>query len=119
MNWLLFLLATIASLAIIKIHERVFKQALNKRYMLVVALLLGYAIAYGGSKGGGEEPPPEPPPPPDEPDEPYEPVEGVRIRLIGKTIDGKFVPLTSEWIQADGTNIVEIIEQATEVLDNE
>lgn len=114
MNWLLFMLATIASLAIIRIHERVFKQVLNKRLVFVVALLLGYAIAWGGSKGGGEEPPPEPPPP-DEPDEPI--VENVRLRLIGRVNEqGQFVPLTSEWIEIVTTNGVIEAEQIEELI---
>lgn len=113
MNWLLFLLATIASLALIRIHERVFKQALNKKYVLVVALLLGYAIAWGGSKGGGEEPPPEPP---DEPDEPPI-VENVRLRLIGRVNEqGQFVPLTSEWVEVTTTNGVIEVEQLEEAI---
>lgn len=108
MNYLLFLLAFIASLALIKIHERLFKQALNKKYVLVVALLLGYAIAWGGSKGGGEEPPPEPP---DEPDEPPI-VENVRLRLIGRVNEqGQFVPLTSEWVEVTTTNGVLEVEE--------
>lgn len=115
MNWLLFLLATMASLAIIRIHERLFKQALNKRYVLVVALLLGYAIAYGGSKGGGEEPP-TPPEPPDDPDEPI--VENVRLRLIGRVNEeGQFVPLTSEWVEVTTTNGVIEVEQIEELID--
>lgn len=116
MNWLLFLLATMASLAIIRIHERLFKQALNKRYVLVVALLLGYAIAYGGSKGGGEEPP-TPPEPPDDPDEPI--VENVRLRLIGRVNEeGQFVPLTSEWIECVATNGVIEAEQIEEIIND-
>lgn len=115
MNWLLFMLAFIASLAIIRIHEREFKQVLDKRYVFVVALLLGYAIAWGGSKGGGEEPPPEPPTPPDEPDEPI--VESVQIRLLGRVNeDGQFVPLTSEWIEITATNGVIEVEQLEEVV---
>lgn len=108
MNYLLFMLAFIASLAIIRIHERVFKQVLNKKYVLVVALLLGYAIAWGGSKGGGEEPPP---PPPDEPDEPPI-VENVRLKLIGRVNEqGQFVPLTSEWVEVTTTNGVLEVEE--------
>jgi hypothetical protein len=115
MEYLMFLLATMASLAIIRIHERLFKQVLNKRYVLVVALLLGYAIAWGGSKGGGEEPPPEPPTPPEEPDEPV--VENVRLRLIGRVNEqGQFVPLTSEWIEVTTTNGVVDIEQIEEII---
>ena len=112
MNWLLFMLAFMASLALIKIHERLFKQALNKKYVLVVALLLGYAIAWGGSKGG-EEPPPEPP---DEPDEPPI-VENVRLRLIGRVNEqGQFVPLTSKWVEVTTTNGVINAEQLEEVI---
>lgn len=113
MNYLLFMLAFIASLAIIRIHEREFKQVLDKRYVFVVALLLGYAIAWGGSKGGGEEPPPEPPTPPDEPV-----VENVRLRLIGKVNEqGQFVPLTSEWVEVTATNRVIEVEQIEELID--
>lgn len=108
MNYLLFMLAFIASLAIIRIHERVFKQVLNKKYVLVVALLLGYAIAWGGSKGGGEEPPLTPP---DEPDEPPI-VENVRLKLIGRVNEqGQFVPLTSEWVEVTTTNGVLEVEE--------
>ena len=112
MNWLLFMLATMASLALIRIHERVFKQVLNKRLVLVVALLLGYAIAWGGSKGGGEEPPP------DEPEEPDEPiVENVRLKLIGRVNEqGQFVPLTSEWVEVSATNGVIEVEQIEELI---
>ena len=114
MNWLLFMLATMASLALIRIHERVFKQVLNKRLVLVVALLLGYAIAWGGTKGGGEEPPPEPPPP-DEPDEPI--IENVRLKLIGRVNEqGQFVPLTSEWVEITTTNGVIEVEQIEELI---
>ena len=109
MNWLLFMLAFMASLAIIRIHERVFKQMLNKRLVLVVALLLGYAIAWGGSKGGGEEPPPEPPDPPI--------VENVRLRLVGRVNEqGQFVPLTSEWVEVVATNGVINAEQIEEII---
>lgn len=113
MKFILFLLATMASLALIRIHERLFRQVLNKRYVLVVSLLLGYAIAWGGSKGGGEEPPPEPPP--EQPDEPV--VENVRLRLIGKVNEqGQFVPLTSEWVEVVTTNGVVDVEQIEEII---
>lgn len=109
---MLFMLATIASLALIRIHERQFKQVLDKKYMFFVALLLGYAITYGGSKGGGGE---EPPTPPDETDEPV--VESVQIRLIGKVNEqGQFVPLTSEWIDVTATNGVINAEQLEEII---
>lgn len=113
MNWMLFTLATMASLALIRIHEREFKQVLDKRYMFVVAILLGYAIAWGGSKGGGEEPPP-----PDEPEEPDEPiVENVRLKLIGRVNEqGQFVPLTSEWVEVSATNGVIEAEQLEEAI---
>ena len=115
MNWLLFMLAFMASLAIIRIHERVFKQMLNKRLVLVVALLLGYAIAWGGSKGGGEEPPPDEPDPPEPPDPPI--VENVRLRLVGRVNEqGQFVPLTSEWVEVVATNGVINAEQIEEII---
>lgn len=109
----------VGALAICKMHEiKAHKPFKNKRAMFVAVLLLSAFLLWGGTKPEPPEPP-TPPDIPDEPDEPYEPVEGVRIRLIGKTIDGKFIPLTSEWIEADGTNIVEIIEQVSEELDYE
>ena len=115
MSYLLFMLAFIASLAIIRIHEREFKQVLDKRYAFFVALLLGYAIAWGGSKGG-EEPPPEPPTPPDEPEPPV--VESVQVRLIGRVNEqGQFVPLTSEWVEVVATNGVIEVEQIEELID--
>lgn len=111
MNRMLFLLAFVASLALIRIHERLFKHVLNKRLVLVVAVLLGFAICYGGSKGGGEEPPT----PPDEPDEPV--VESVQIRLIGKVNEqGQFVPLTSEWVEVTATNGVIEAEKIEEII---
>lgn len=114
MKCMLFLLAFVASLALIRIHERLFKQVLNKRLVLVVALLLGFAICYGGSKGGGEEPPPTP----DEPDDPEPPiVENVRLRLIGRVNEqGQFVPLTSEWVEVVTTNGVIETEQIEEII---
>lgn len=114
MNCMLFLLAFVAGLALIRIHERLFKHVLNKRLVLVVAVLLGFAICYGGSKGGGEEPPT----PPDEPDDPDEPiVENVRLRLIGRVNEkGQFVPLTSEWVEVVTTNGVIEAEQLEEII---
>lgn len=108
----------VGAIAICKMHEiKAHKPFKSKRAMFVAVLLLSAFILWGGTK---PEPPspPDPPDPPDEPEEPeYEPVEGIRIKLIGKNVDGKFVPITSEWIQTDATNIVDAIEQASEELE--
>lgn len=112
----------VGALAICKMHEiKAHKPFKNKRVMFVAILLLSVFILWAGDKPTDpEEPDPDVPVEPDEPDEPgYEPVEGIRIKLIGRNVDGKFVPITSEWIQTDATNIVEAIEQVTEELDNE
>lgn len=82
---------------------------------MLYVMLLGSFFCWGGAKPDLPDEPDEPDPPV-EPDEPYDPVEGIRIKLIGKNVDGKFIPLTSEWIQTDATNIVDAIEQASEEL---
>ena len=113
MNTLVFLLCFSMALCIVRMHERITKKMIPKKYFLIIVMLLGFAIAYGGSKGGGgEEPPPSPPDEPEIPDEPLPPaIEGVKVKLIGRYENGKFVPLTSEWI--DSTNIVETIKEIT------
>lgn len=115
MNIFIFILATLAGVAIIKIHERNFKQIIDKRLVFIVALLLGFAISYGGTKGeGGGEEPPEPPTPPEEPEYPV--VENVRLKLIGRVENGKFIPLTSEWLEVQSTNGVINAEQFKEIV---
>lgn len=89
------------------------KEVFNKKKIFLVIIFLGAFLCWAGSKPGPDEPDE---PEPDEPDEPIV-VEGIKIKLIGKNIDGKFIPLTSEWIQTDTTNIVEAIEQVTEELE--
>lgn len=119
MNTLVFLLCFTTALCIARMHERTTKKMIPKKYFLIVVMLLGFAIAYGGSKGGGgEEPPPSPPEEPDEPDEPLPPViEGAKVKLIGRYEDGRFIPLTSEWIEVVATNSVIEVEQIEELID--
>lgn len=92
------------------------KELLGKGKLVLYIFLLGSFLCWGGSKPVEPDEPDEPGP--EEPDEPeYEPVEGIRIKLVGRNVDGKFVPITSEWIQTDTTNVVEAIEQAVQELE--
>lgn len=92
-----------------KFYRKTAKKLLGKGKLVLYIFLLGSFLCWAGTK-------PEQPDEPDEPDEPdtpsYETVEGIRLKLIGKVNeDGKFVPLTSEWIQTNATNIVDALEE--------
>ena len=119
MEFLIYLICFIGAIAILKNYNLdALKPIRGKKSWIAIALLTAL-LAWGGEKPSPDpdEPDPPTPPTPDEPDEPYKPIEGVRVKLIGREIEGgKFVPIHGEWIELEGSNIVE---QIQEIIKNE
>lgn len=109
MSIILLSIWILGAISIVKIHSRITHKTISKKRFWLATILLACIIAWGGDKPSPEEPTPDEPEIPDEPLPPA--IEGVKVKLIGRYENGKFVPLTSEWI--DSTNIVETIKEIT------
>lgn len=109
MSFILLTVCMLGALCIVKSHTKISHKSITKKRFWLATILLACIIAWGGEKPSPEEPTPDEPEIPDEPLPPA--IEGVKVKLIGRYENGKFVPLTSEWI--DSTNIVETIKEIT------
>ena len=109
MSFILLTVWMLGALCIVKIHTKISHKSIPKKRFWLTTIILACFIAWGGEKPSPEEPTPDEPEIPDEPLPPA--IEGVKVKLIGRYENGKFVPLTSEWI--DSTNIVETIKEIT------
>lgn len=109
MSFILLTVWILGAFCIVKSHTKTCHKTVSKKRFWLATILLACIIAWGGEKPSPEEPTPDEPEIPDEPLPPA--IEGVKVKLIGRYENGKFVPLTSEWI--DSTNIVETIKEIT------
>lgn len=109
MSIILLTIWILGAISIVKIHTKINHKSITKKRFWLSTIILACIIAWGGEKPSPEEPTPDEPEIPDEPLPPA--IEGVKVKLIGRYENGKFVPLTSEWI--DSTNIVETIKEIT------
>lgn len=109
MSFILLTVWILGAFCIVKSHTKTYHKTVSKKRFWLATILLACIIAWGGEKPSPEEPTPDEPEIPDEPLPPA--IEGVKVKLIGRYENGKFVPLTSEWI--DSTNIVETIKEIT------
>lgn len=118
MKLLCYLFCIIGATALIKIYNLHAARPLRNKRMWIAVALLTMFLAWGGEKPAPDPDNPDPPTPPtpDEPDVPHEPVENVRLKLIGRYSEGKFIPLTSEWVEVVTTNGVIETEQLKELI---
>lgn len=109
MSFILLTVWILGAFCIVKSHTKNSHKSITKKRFWLATIILACIIAWGGEKPSPEEPTPDEPEIPDEPLPPA--IEEVKVKLIGRYENGKFVPLTSEWI--DSTNIVETIKEIT------